>query len=155
LASDDTESKGDHDLMQQESFKPSHQSRNSGHTAMVWNCSASLWVNGIIGSYCFWLGFAAPKLNGNETSLLLTILGFFGLSLFVITVGWLSIYGVMEAEKLPITTFRAFGVPMVPSFAILCNFLLMAQYDAWTHVYLGLFIFVSLVGYIGYRFTRP
>lgn len=156
LRDSENETKGDLNDVTLHSFRPSFHAEMSGHTIMVKRCTSSLWVMGILGAYCFWNGYASPSLNDEgDISLPATILGAIGLILFVGSVAWLAKYGEMELEKQPITTFRAYGVPFVPSFAILCNFFLMAQYDVWTHAYLGFFIVASLIGYVAYRFTRP
>mmetsp|Transcript_1805 Transcript_1805/g.2305 ORF Transcript_1805/g.2305 Transcript_1805/m.2305 type:complete len:504 (-) Transcript_1805:118-1629(-) len=130
------------------------RSGSSRHTKQVRQCVFMIWVMGAMGAYCFWNGFADPRFEDKPVNTPLFILGLSGLMLYALSLFWLSTRCVMEVEKLPITTFRAFGVPIIPSFAILCNFFLMAQYDAWTHAYLGFFIAASLIGYIWYRFSK-
>jgi amino acid transporter len=153
---DDYENKDDHDNHSSQHGRIIPQ-QPSWHTTMVKQCVAGLWIFGILGAYCFWIGYAAPSLEHrphSDSFLPLTIVGTVSLVLFALSVIRLKKYGIVEVEKLPINTFRASGVPFIPAFAILCNFFLMAQYDAWTHAYLGFFILASMIGYLWYRFSK-
>merc|ERR1711948_81994 len=98
-----------------------------------------MWVFGAAGAYPFWKGFAEPALNGSawEEGALLFSLLCLGIALLVMV----AISKHEEhLEDVPVKPFRAPAVPFIPGLAVILNFMLMATFSWWDHLYLGICI---------------